>query len=106
MTAFRAALALTFVCLAVPLPAVALPSLGGVAAWGHNASGELCDGTVAGKPAPVAINGLTEVAAVAGGNPYGPGAAIHSVALKKDGTVWAWGKNTVGQLGDGCTIGV
>jgi alpha-tubulin suppressor-like RCC1 family protein len=25
----------------------------------------------------------------------------HSLALKKDGTVWSWGKNTQGQLGDG-----
>ena len=25
----------------------------------------------------------------------------HSIALKFDGTVWAWGSNTYGQLGDG-----
>ena len=28
----------------------------------------------------------------------------HSVALKSDGTVWTWGRNGVGQLGDGTTI--
>ncbi|MFC5403231.1 RCC1 domain-containing protein [Cohnella soli] len=28
----------------------------------------------------------------------------HSVALKKDGTVWAWGRNLSGQLGDGLTV--
>ena len=37
---------------------------------------------------------MTGVAAVAGGQ-------NHSLALKSDGTVWAWGYNTRGQLGDG-----
>lgn len=27
----------------------------------------------------------------------------HSLALKKDGTLWAWGWNEYGQLGDGST---
>src|SRR6185312_15197966 len=27
----------------------------------------------------------------------------HVLALKSDGTVWAWGSNTSGQLGDGTT---
>jgi hypothetical protein len=36
------------------------------------------------------------VVAIAGG-------ACHSLALKSDGTVWAWGRNGYGQLGDGST---
>lgn len=32
------------------------------------------------------------------------GGQLHSLALKPDGTVWAWGKNTQGQLGDGTTV--
>ena len=27
----------------------------------------------------------------------------HALALKKDGTVWSWGENDAGQLGDGTT---
>ena len=29
------------------------------------------------------------------------GGGVHSLALKSDGTVWAWGRNDWGQLGDG-----
>src|SRR4051794_17706226 len=31
------------------------------------------------------------------------GGGGHSLALKADGTVWAWGANFAGQLGDGTT---
>ena len=40
------------------------------------------------------ISGLSDVTAIAGG-------ANHTLALKSDGTVWAWGSNFHGQLGDG-----
>ena len=36
---------------------------------------------------------LTDVVAVATSE-------VHSVALKRDGTVWAWGDNQYGQLGN------
>ena len=42
------------------------------------------------------VSGLSDVVAIAAGR-------RHSLALKADGTVWAWGNNTDGQLGDGTT---
>jgi alpha-tubulin suppressor-like RCC1 family protein len=41
---------------------------------------------------PVQVTGLTGVAQVAAGYD-------HSLALKSDGTVWAWGNNNHGQIG-------
>jgi len=42
------------------------------------------------------IAGLSDVTAIAAGD-------SHTVALKSDGTVWTWGWNGYGQLGDGTT---
>jgi alpha-tubulin suppressor-like RCC1 family protein len=44
----------------------------------------------------VQVSGLTNVKAVDAG-------AYQTVALKNDGTVWAWGWNAKGQLGDDTT---
>jgi hypothetical protein len=44
----------------------------------------------------VQVIGLTGAVAIAAGN-------FHSLALKSDGTVWAWGNNFYGELGDGTT---
>jgi alpha-tubulin suppressor-like RCC1 family protein len=46
---------------------------------------------------PVQASGLSGVVAIGAGHD-------HSIALKADGTVWAWGRNAQGQLGDGTTV--
>ena len=64
-------------------------------AWGGNSAGELGRGTVTDHevtPAPVSgLAGVTKISAGCG----------FSLALRSDGTVWAWGLDNVGQLGNG-----
>src|SRR5205807_2201144 len=43
------------------------------------------------------LTGITAIAASASGN--------HSLAVDSSGHVWAWGSNSSGQLGSGCTLG-
>jgi len=75
---------------------IALKRDGTVWAWGNNIFGQLGTGTPAfHHSTPVQVKGLTGVTAIAAGH-------LHTLALKSDGTVWAWGLNASGQLGD-CT---
>jgi uncharacterized repeat protein (TIGR01451 family) len=70
---------------------------GTVWAWGWNEYGQLGDGTTTDRSRPVPVPGLTDMVAIEGGGPGG----FHTTALKSDGTVWTWGFNHAGQLGDG-----
>ncbi|MCL1864281.1 MAG: hypothetical protein FWF73_00520 [Spirochaetes bacterium] len=80
---------------------VAIKKGGTIWAWGYNGVGQLGDGTTTQRnfPVQVKIDSSTPfvdvIAVSAGGN--------HTVALKSDGTIWAWGANDSGQLGDGTT---
>ena len=76
---------------------MAIKTNGELWAWGYNQNGELGDGTTVDKNRPVKImDGVAEVSA--GGSAYGGG---HTLAVKRDGTLFGWGKNTIGQLGNG-----
>lgn len=78
--------------------AVVLKSDGTVWAWGDNAAGQLGNNsTTESSYAPVQASGLTGVVAVSAGG-------FHTVALKSDGSVWAWGNNSNGQLGNSSTV--
>jgi len=69
---------------------------GTMRAWGRNDTGQLGDGTTTNRRSPVAVSGPTgvRIVQVAGGR-------NHTIALADDGTVYAWGSNGSGQLGDG-----
>jgi hypothetical protein len=82
---------------------LALRSDGTVWAWGDNVRGALGDGTNFGLPrGPAPVAGLADVIQVGAAGVKGPcNSCVFSVALKRDGSVWAWGDNTWGGLGDG-----
>jgi alpha-tubulin suppressor-like RCC1 family protein len=80
---------------------VALKSDGTVWAWGNNATNQLGDGgttsrKLAGQVKTANNSFLTGIVAIAAGDNF-------CVALKSDGTVWAWGSNASGQIGIGST---
>jgi alpha-tubulin suppressor-like RCC1 family protein len=76
---------------------LALRADGSLWAWGQNFQGQLGDGNApVAQAAPVAVgvpNAWTRIAA----------GSAHSLAIRADGTLWAWGGNGGGQLGDGTT---
>lgn len=85
---------------------VAVLTDGTVLAWGHNAFGQLGDGTRIDRdtPTPVCSVGATDCAAA----PLTDVTALsvggaHNLARRADGTVVSWGSNLTGQLGNGDT---
>jgi alpha-tubulin suppressor-like RCC1 family protein len=85
---------------------VVMKSDGTVWTWGGNIGGKLglgLDSTALSRvlvPSEVHSSGdagyLNSIKAIMGGE-------VQNVALKSDGTVWAWGNNVFGQLGNGTT---
>jgi len=75
--------------------AIAQKNDGTLWAWGDNRFGQFGDGTTSDrKTTPVQIKTISNVQAFSAGG-------YHTMALKNDGTIWTWGNNGYGQLGDG-----
>ena len=66
--------------------------------WGYNSFGQLGDNSIVDKSSPVqTIAGGTNWKQVSAG-------AHHSGAVKTDGTLWLWGRDDYGQLGNNTTV--
>ncbi|HKW84869.1 MAG TPA: hypothetical protein VJN68_14050 [Burkholderiaceae bacterium] len=73
---------------------------GGVLCWGANAFGELGDGTTVNRLSPVAaVLPRPAISIDIGGDDFDQTA--HACAVLDDHTVWCWGANRFGALGDG-----
>jgi len=80
---------------------LAVRSDGSVWAWGLNEWSQLGDGTSASSGVPVRVG-------AASGGPENGWVSVsagreHSMAVGADGSLWAWGRNLAGLLGDGTT---
>ncbi len=79
---------------------LALKSDGTVWAWGANGFGtdrygQVGNNSTLDQPDPVQV--FSDAVAISAGR-------YHSMALKSDGTVWTWGRNETGQLGDNTLV--
>ena len=74
-------------------------STGALFTWGWNESGQLGDGTTTNRLSPVhiQIGGVNDFRLVSAG-------WKHTVAIIAGSTLWTWGDNEYGQLGDGTTM--
>lgn len=88
-----------FICAGDEFSA-AIKSDGTLWTWGDNTFGQLGDGTFGSaenKNVPVKVGTDTDWLLVSAGN-------NHTMAIKTNGTLWAFGRNNSGQLGDGTTV--
>lgn len=86
---------------------LAMQAGGTVWAWGDNTQGQFGDGITNQSLLPVeqsACAGVSSVGGLSLFTTYLSANQQFALAAKSDGTVWAWGDNTYGQLGDGTQI--
>jgi len=76
---------------------VAVTADGTLWAWGSRANGRIGEGATSGSQLyPIQVGTDTNWAQASA-------SATHTAAVRTNGTIWAWGANDFGQLGDGTT---
>ncbi|WP_300564979.1 T9SS type A sorting domain-containing protein [Flavobacterium sp.] len=75
-----------------------IKSNGTLWAWGQNNYGQYGNNTTAESRIPIQIGTATDWSKIASGN------NPHILATKTNGTLWAWGRNSGGQMGNGTNI--
>jgi alpha-tubulin suppressor-like RCC1 family protein len=71
---------------------------GTIWAWGLNSQGRLGDNTITNKSSPVlVVGGFTDWVQVSNGG-------AHSLGVRANGTLWSWGYNVNGQLGQNTSV--
>lgn len=81
---------------------IAIKSDGTLWVWGANSSGQLGDGTTETRYVPVRIStggSIPETAAKIARASF-----QHTAVVKSDGSLWAWGYNGNGQVGNGTSV--
>jgi alpha-tubulin suppressor-like RCC1 family protein len=79
---------------------LALRSDGTVWSWGFNGDGQLGDDSTSDSAIPVQVMGLSHVTRIAAGHLEGMAVATRGLSILNP-TVYAWGDNSDGQIGDG-----
>jgi alpha-tubulin suppressor-like RCC1 family protein len=72
----------------------------GLKVFGYNINGELGLGDTIHRSSPVQVGTLNDWQAIATMSVE----SVHTLAVKTNGTLWAWGRNSAGSLGLGTTI--
>ncbi len=99
-----AVVALAALGLPVVTAAVAAASPVGLQAWGSNLDGELADFSVPDRVVvtPTQVGAASQWLQVSTGQ-VNPNYSLFTVAIRSDHSLWAWGDNSIGELGDGTT---
>lgn len=84
----------------------AIKTNGTLWSWGNNAYGQLGDNTTVAKSSPVQTVTFASnwIQVSSGGSQQAASMKFFAGAIKSDGTLWGWGHNGYGQLGDNTTV--